>query len=146
MVKNLPVNAGDWGLIPGSERSPGEGNDNLLQCSCLGNPMGRGTWRATVHGVTKELDVPQQLDNCNPYYLRSDCILWEIWGEYEKSKQEIKTLQLYQSIYHCQLTEFWGIYLRYDYGFIHSLEPTIFMVLYHFSSVINIFKLYLFTH
>ena len=53
MVKNLPVNAGDWGLIPGSERSPGEGNDNPLQYSCLGNPMDKGAWQAMVHGVAK---------------------------------------------------------------------------------------------
>ena len=46
MVKNPPVNAGDWGLILGSERSPGEGNDNPLQYSCLGNPMDRGAWQA----------------------------------------------------------------------------------------------------
>ena len=56
MVKNLPVHAGDTrevGLIPGSGRSPGVGNGNLLQYSCLENPMDRGTWRATVHGGTK---------------------------------------------------------------------------------------------
>ena len=54
MVKNLPAtHAGDPGLIPGSGRSPGEGNGNLLQYSCLGNPMDRGAWRATVHGVAK---------------------------------------------------------------------------------------------
>ena len=57
MVKNLPANAGDVGSIPGSERSPGEGNDNPLQYSCLENPMDRGAWQATVHGVTKELDA-----------------------------------------------------------------------------------------
>ena len=57
MVKNLPANEGDSGLIPGLGRSPGEGNGNLLQHSCLGNPMDRGTWWATVHGVAKELDV-----------------------------------------------------------------------------------------
>ena len=44
---------GDAGSIPGSERSLGGGNGNPLQYSCLGNPVGRGTWRATVHGVTK---------------------------------------------------------------------------------------------
>ena len=53
MVKNLPVNAGDAGLIPESEGSPGEGSDNPLQYSCLENSMDRGAWRATVHGVTK---------------------------------------------------------------------------------------------
>ena len=46
-------NAGDLGLIPGSGRSPGEGNGNPLQYYCLENPMDRGTWQATVHGVTK---------------------------------------------------------------------------------------------
>ena len=45
--------AGDLGSIPGSGRSPGEGNSNPLQCSCLENPMDRGTWQGTVHGVTK---------------------------------------------------------------------------------------------
>ena len=63
-VKNLSAyNAGDEGSIPGSYRSPGEGNDNPLQYSCLGNPMDRGTWWATVRGIAKELDVTQQLNN-----------------------------------------------------------------------------------
>ena len=53
MVKDPPANAGDVGWIPGSGRSPGEGNDNPLQYSCLENPMDRGAWWATVHGVTK---------------------------------------------------------------------------------------------
>ena len=60
MVKNLPANAGDAGdvgLIPGLERSPGEGNGNPFQYSCLGNPKDRGAWWATVHGVTEELDI-----------------------------------------------------------------------------------------
>ena len=52
-VKNPPANAGDMGSIPGSGRSPGGGNDNPLQYSCLGNPMDRGAWLATVHGVAK---------------------------------------------------------------------------------------------
>ena len=52
-VKNPPANAGDVGLIPGSGRSPGEGDGNPLQNSCLGNPMDRGAWLATVHGVPK---------------------------------------------------------------------------------------------
>ena len=56
MVKNLPANAGDvrdMGLIPRLGRSPGMGNGNLLQYSCLENPMDRGAWQATVPGVTK---------------------------------------------------------------------------------------------
>ena len=56
MIKNPPANAGDVGLIPGSGRSPGGGNDSPLQYSCLGNPMDRGSWRATVYGVAAELD------------------------------------------------------------------------------------------
>ena len=46
VVKNLPANAGDTGLIPGSGRLPGEGNGNPLQYSCLENPVDRGTWWA----------------------------------------------------------------------------------------------------
>ena len=60
--KESSCSAGDTGSIPGSGRSPGE-NDNLLQCSCLGNPMDRGAWQATVHGITKELDMPEWLNN-----------------------------------------------------------------------------------
>ena len=44
-------------LIPGLQKSPGEGNGNPLQYSCLGNPVDRGAWRAIVHGVAKESDV-----------------------------------------------------------------------------------------
>ena len=51
--KASAYNVGDLGSIPGSGRSPGEGNGNPLQYSCLENPMGRGGWRVTVHGVAK---------------------------------------------------------------------------------------------
>ena len=57
VIKNPPAKAGNVGSIPGSGRSHGEGNDNLLQRSCLGNPMDRGAWQVTVHGVTKELET-----------------------------------------------------------------------------------------
>ena len=56
VVKNLPGDAGDTGdvgFIPGSGRSPGGGSDNPLQYSCLGNPMDRRAWWATVYGVPK---------------------------------------------------------------------------------------------
>ena len=56
VVKNPPANAGDIGSIPESGRPPRVGDGNPLQCSCLGNPMDRGTWWAAVHGVT-ELDT-----------------------------------------------------------------------------------------
>ena len=59
MAKNPPANAGDSGLIPGLEKSPGEGNGNPL----LENPMDRGAWRATVHQGPKELDTTEQLNN-----------------------------------------------------------------------------------
>ena len=51
--KESACNAGDPGLISGLERSPGEGDGNPLQYSCLENPMDRGDWRATVHGVAR---------------------------------------------------------------------------------------------
>ena len=62
-VKNLPASAGDPGLIPGSGGSPGEGTGNPLQNSRLGNPMDRGAWRATIHGVARvrhDLAIKQQ--------------------------------------------------------------------------------------
>ena len=57
MLKNQPTDAGHPGSIPGLGSSPGEGNGNPLQCSCLGNPMDRGVWWFTVHGVAKESDM-----------------------------------------------------------------------------------------
>ena len=57
MVRNPPVNAGDVGSIPESGRFPGEENGNPFQYSCLGNPMDRGTWVATVQEVAKESDM-----------------------------------------------------------------------------------------
>ena len=56
MVKNLSISTGDVkdvGSVPGLGRSPREGHGNSLQYSCLENPMDRGAWRATVHGVTE---------------------------------------------------------------------------------------------
>ena len=59
-VKNPPANAGDSrdeGSISGKRKTPGEGNGNPLQYSCLGNPMDRGAWKDTVHDVTKQSDM-----------------------------------------------------------------------------------------
>ena len=61
MVKNPQAVAEDVGSIPGLGRSPGEGDGNLRQYSCLGNLMVSGAWRATVHGVTKELGMTKPL-------------------------------------------------------------------------------------
>ena len=82
VVKNPSAHAGDTGdvgLISGSGRSPGEGNGNPLWYSCLGNPMDRGAWWATVHGVAKESDTtethyttttPYQYNQYNPRELK----------------------------------------------------------------------------
>ena len=60
-VKNPPANIGDVGLIPGSGRSPGEGDGNPLQYSCLENPMDREAWWTTVHGVSQSQTRLKQL-------------------------------------------------------------------------------------
>ena len=73
MVKNPPANVGDVGSVTGLERSPGEGNANPLQYSCLGNPIDRGAWQATVHEAAKESDTTQQLNNSNNPLLRLWC-------------------------------------------------------------------------
>ena len=59
MVKNPPASVGDMGPIPGSGRSPGEGNGSSLQCSCLRNPMVKGDRQATVQGGHKESDTTE---------------------------------------------------------------------------------------
>ena len=63
MVEKFACKAGDASLIPGSGRSPREGNGSPLQYSCLGNPIGRGAWWAIVHGVVEESDTAKQLKN-----------------------------------------------------------------------------------
>ena len=55
------ASAGDTGLIPGLGRTPGAGNDNPLKHSCLESSMDRGAWWAIIHGVTKQLDMTEQL-------------------------------------------------------------------------------------
>ena len=66
VVKNLPASARDAGSMPGWGRSPGGGNGNPLQYSCLGNPMDRGDWQATVQGVAKESKTTERLINNMP--------------------------------------------------------------------------------
>ena len=86
VVKNLPASAGATrgvGLSHGSGKPLGEGNGNPLQYSCLGNPMDRGAWRATVHGVAKESFMTKQTNKKNQkpnniasVYIRENKIKW----------------------------------------------------------------------
>ena len=62
-VKDSPVNAGDLGSIAGLGKSPGEGNGTPLQYSFLGKPTDRGAWQATVHGVAKESNTTERLND-----------------------------------------------------------------------------------
>ena len=62
--------AGDPGLIPGSGRSPGEGNDSPVQYSCLGNPVDGGAWWATVHGVAKSRTRLRDSTTGSPHFVQ----------------------------------------------------------------------------
>ena len=66
--KQSACNAGDPGLISGSGRSPGVGNGYPLQSSWLENPMDKGAWQATVHGVTKVLDITSPINHHHRYF------------------------------------------------------------------------------
>ena len=79
--KEFACSAGDLGSIPGSRKSPGEGNDNPLQCSCLENSMHRGACRARVHGIA-ELDLTEWLTHTHTHthilHLEEDFKSWKI--------------------------------------------------------------------
>ena len=81
MVKNLPDNTEDIrdvASIPGSGRSPGEGNGNLFQYSCLENSKDRRAWQATVHGVARESDMTKQPENLYFYCGASHCEFFNV--------------------------------------------------------------------
>ena len=95
MVKNLPAKAGDIGdagSIPGSEKSPGEGHGNSLQYSCLENPMDRGVWWATVHGVTQNQTRLKQLSLHNNHIYETDTHLLQ------SQPNSIKTITSFVSV------------------------------------------------
>ena len=74
MLKKPSINAGDKGWIPRWGRSPGEGNGNPLQSSCLANPMDREAWRATIHGVARvRIDLAAKHTDTHTHFIRT----WE---------------------------------------------------------------------
>ena len=75
MVKNLAAKSGDMSLIPGSARSPGVGNGNRHQYSCLGNPMDRGARQAAVHGVTESQTQLSDWANVHTVFTMSGIVL-----------------------------------------------------------------------
>ena len=92
--KEFACDAGDPGLIPGLGRSSGEGNGNALQCSCLENPMERGAWRATVHGVMRV--VHSLATKPPPYKLLTQCrahLSYSINNSCYSSFKSIKTFE-----------------------------------------------------
>ena len=94
VVKNLSPNAGDIGLIPGLERSPGEGNGEPFQYSCLGNAMDRGAWWITVHGVTKSQTQLSDWTTLSPASLQ------KLWPRME-DPQIKKTQRFLERFSHC---------------------------------------------
>ena len=87
--KESACNAGNPGLIPGSERSPGEGHGDPLQYSCLENSMDRGAWRATVHGITDSwtrLTDTHTHTHTHTHGLVSPLIKWVKWGSENKEQ------------------------------------------------------------
>ena len=135
--KESACNAGDLGLIPGSGRSPAEGSSNSLQYSCLENPMDRGAWWTTVHGVTKELDRTYWLNsnhiaqnwmvrkvsdntqdvNCSE---ASDEVRME-WGKSFQVTNQFSVAKSEACLYHSRtLVSWWKpIFVRKAHGFIN---------------------------
>ena len=110
VVKNPSANAGDEGSTLGLGRSPGEGNGNPLQYSCLGNSMDRGAWWATVHGVTRSRTrlsnwarTRLRMQRARPQYTFHDCelFLWH-FPPREKGNRKRYRKQMFQDMnYSC---------------------------------------------
>ena len=89
VVKNPHANAGNEGSISGSKRSLGEENGNPLQHSCLGNPMDRGAWWATVPGVTKGSDMTMTKTTTN-----NSLKIWLFYGRYIMPLKKVHLLKI----------------------------------------------------
>ena len=76
VVKHPPANTGDTSSLPRLGTSPGGGNGNLLQYSCLGNPTGREAWWAAAHGVAKELDTTKKQTSLDTYTPHTDFLIF----------------------------------------------------------------------
>ena len=96
-VKNLP--AGNPGSIPGSGSSPGEGNGNPLQYSCLENPTDRGSWKAGVHGVA-ELDTTERITHTQKY---ADKVFFSLEG-YPETVHYPETVRFLHTHFSSQIT------------------------------------------
>ena len=100
VIKNLPANAGDIedaSLIPGLGRSPGGGHGNPLQCSCLENPMDRGAWWATVHGVSPWGTVHGVRHNWAAEHIHR--VTWRKWGTVGVKMTAAGALRLLRHLY-----------------------------------------------
>ena len=115
-VKNPPANAGDWGLIPGSGRSSGEGNGNPLQYSCLGNPMEIEAWWATVHGITKSCTQLSEWTTTTIYTLYIYIYIYNIYYRYIKLEDSCFTKLC------CFCCTTW---ISRNYTYIYTLPPTL---------------------
>ena len=106
--KESACNAGDPGLIPGSGRSPGEGNSYSLQCSCLGNPMDREAWWAVVHGIAVRHNWATDTHNCSEKWKSLSRVwlfatLWTIQSmEFSRPEYWSGSLSLLQGIFPTQ--------------------------------------------
>ena len=96
VLKESGCQTGDVGLIPEWGRSPGECNGNPLQNSCLGNPMGRGAWQATVHGVTKESDTTEQLNNNVCVYIY---LIGSVYLENPNNQQKVNRISFHTCLF-----------------------------------------------
>ena len=122
VVENPAANAGDrdTGLIPGSRRSPGEGNRNPLQYSCLENPMDRGAWQAIVHRVTKSWT---QLNQPNMH----TCTL-ELWEDCSRETMTTLIKVKCATYHHCHGFDLPDLYKLLQKAGLSPITPLLLLV------------------